>query len=132
MPATLNLPGTTVDELRSATRIGVRTPIVVYNYDAEGKLVRSRAWTDDLSLTGARITSEQPLQGDKYFVRLMLPELKDQIIACEIVREIPIARETIGNMFDIRRSYYGIRFIGLATEEVVRQIEQLDNVALGR
>jgi PilZ domain len=129
MPATLD-PKATSAELRSATRIGVRTPVVVYYFDAQAQLVRCRAWTDDLSSGGARITSEQPLLGEQFFVRVMLPDLKDQVISCQVVREIPNPGN-IGNRFDIRRSYYGIQFLGLATQQVVKQTELLDQASLG-
>lgn len=125
------MPTTSLDDLRSATRIGVRTPVVVYTGDANGQLVRCRAWTDDLSSTGAKITSEKALIGDEIYIRVMLPDLKDQVIACEIVREIRSSNNSI-SLFDIRRSFYGIRFIGLASDAVLEQVEMLDNAALNR
>jgi PilZ domain len=131
MPATLN-SRTTFTELRSATRIGVRTPVVVYYFDAQAQLARCRAWTDDLSSVGARITSEQPLLGEQFFIRVMLPDLKDQVISCQIVREIPAPGKPVSNGFDIRRSYYGIQFTGLAAEHLVKQIELLDQASLGQ
>lgn len=126
------MPATTVEELRSATRIGVRTPVVVYNYDANGHLTRTRAWTDDLSNTGARITSEHPLIGEEFYIRIMLPDLKNQVILCEVMREIQVTADMIGNMFDIRRAYYGIRFVGLASDQILNQIELVDSAAMGR
>jgi PilZ domain len=120
-----------IEELRSANRVGVRTPVVVYYLDPRGQMVRCRAWTDDLSSTGARITTEHPLSASQFYMRVMLPNLKDQVIQCALAREIRAKRD-FGNMFDIRRSYYGVQFVGLADVEALSQVEAIDNHALGR
>lgn len=121
---------TIAQELRAATRIGVRTPVIVYCQDTNGQLVRSRAWTDDLSSIGARITTERPLAGKRFFIRVMLPDFKDRIFSCEIVREIDTSRESYGGKIDVRRGYYGIRFLDLAEEEDVAAIARLDQAIL--
>lgn len=123
---------TVVQELRSATRIGVRTPVVIYYQNALGKFVRCRAWTDDLSVTGARITAEHPLDGSKLLVRIMLPDLKDQVIIAEIVREIDSSSIPNNLLMDIRRSFYGIRFLGVAEDHVRDLIQELDSRALAK
>jgi hypothetical protein len=105
-----------IEELRTATRIGVRTPVVVYYEDGD-VLVRMRAWTDDLSTSGARLTTEQELPSQSLYARIMLPELKDKLIECEVVREVSAK----GNLYDIRRCCYGIRFNRLADEWVQAQ-----------
>lgn len=114
------------DELRSASRIGVRTPVVVYSLSATGKLVRSRAWTDDLSTTGARITSETHLIGTQIWLRIMLPQLKDQLIEADVIREIAATDTFSRQLADIRRSFYGVRFVGLADDRTIESAQALD------
>ena len=121
---------TAIQDLRTATRIGVRTPVVVYCLNESGKHVRCRAWTDDLSATGARITTEQSLSGKKLLARIMLPDLKDQIIIAEVVREIEKPSDHSAALLDIRRSYYGIRFLGVADAQIQTLIDELDSQAL--
>ena len=118
-------------EMRSSVRVGVRTPVVVYSRNKNGNWIRSRAWTDDLSIVGARITSEVHLDDSEVWLRIMLPDLKDQVIQSEIVREVPPPSDSL-KIIDIRRSYYGIRFIGLADDAITEHIEQLDEQAFAR
>lgn len=115
-------------EMRSSVRVGVRTPVVVYSRNKNGNWVRSRAWTDDLSNQGARITSEVQIDDSEVWLRIMLPDLKDQIIQSEIVREVPPPSDSL-KIADIRRSYYGIRFLRLADDVIADRIEQLDELA---
>lgn len=122
MSATMN------QEMRSSVRVGVRTPVVVYSRNKNGNWIRSRAWTDDLSIVGARITSEVQLDDSEVWLRIMLPDLKDQVIQSEVVREVPPPSDSL-KIVDIRRSYYGIRFVGLADELTSEHIEQLDELA---
>ncbi len=124
---------TAVQDLRSAIRIGVRTPVVIYYQNAAGKFSRCRAWTDNLSATGAKITSEQPLHGTKLLIRIMLPDLKDQVIIAEVVREITQTSELCcTKSLDIRHSFYGIRFTGVADDQVRELIGELDSRALAK
>jgi c-di-GMP-binding flagellar brake protein YcgR len=120
------------EELRSATRIGVRTPVVIYYLNASDNLARTRAWTDDISGTGAKVTLEQPLPVSAFYIRVMLPDLKNRLISCEIVREIRQKSYATHSFHDIRRSYYGLRFVGMAPQDIVEAVEELDNLALGR
>lgn len=117
------------EELRTAVRIGVRTPVIVYSYDVNSKFIRTRAWTDDLSVTGAKITSERQLVGGEIWLRIMLPDLKHQVLSAEVVREIA---ERSKQLVDIRRSFYGLRFTGLADEATLRLIDSLDEQSAGQ
>ncbi len=125
MSATMNR------EMRSSVRVGVRTPVVVYSRSKNGTWIRSRAWTDDLSVVGARITSEVQLDDSEVWLRIMLPDLKDQVIRSEIVREVPPPSDSL-KIADIRRSYYGIRFLGLADDAIADRVEQLDELAFAK
>ncbi|MBX3421564.1 MAG: PilZ domain-containing protein [Pirellulaceae bacterium] len=123
----------TSEELRCSTRIGVRTPVVLYEKLKTGGLRRSRAWTDDLSMVGARIVTEKPLESKELFLRIMLPDLKDQLIQCQVVREHQQVVHSLRNSrLDLERSCYGVQFLGLADQSVLDTIEAADNLALGR
>ena len=118
---------TAVADLRTATRIGVRTPVLVYAQNASGVWEKIRAWTDDLSTTGARITSEREQTSTDIWVRIMLPALKDQVISAQIVREIDGLHQGCGSIRNIRHCQYGIQFTGLADESVIAQIQAIES-----
>ncbi len=125
MSATMNR------EMLTSVRVGVRTPVIVYSRSKHGTWIRSRAWTDDLSAIGARITSEVQLDESEVWLRIMLPDLKDQVIRSEIVREVPPPSDS-SRIADIRRSHYGIRFLGLADDAIADRVEQLDELAFAK
>ena len=124
--------GSTSD-FRCSSRVGVRTPVVIYQVNADRSVVRARAWTDDLSVGGVKLVTENRMTGGLLYIRIMLPELKDKIIACEVVREDhAILKRLKNSLADVSRWCYGVQFIGTADEATVDAIDQADNVALGR
>lgn len=121
----------TLQDARCAPRIGVRTPVIIYEIDNHGEVNRFRAWTDDLSTIGAKLITENSLESWQIYVRIMLPELKDQLIHCEVVREEPAVIQSFRNSLrEIRRSAYGVRFVDAASQDICQVIQAADQLAL--
>jgi hypothetical protein len=116
----------TIPELRSAERIGVRTPVVVYEIKDDGSIQRSRAWTDDLSANGARLISETAFGSGVIYVRIMLPDFKDQILKCELVRVAePSERAMNGSSFrNASLPCYGVRFVEFTDRSLEAALER--------
>ena len=120
----------TLEEFRCSPRIGVRTPVVIYEFDQAGQVRRYRGWTDDLSMGGAKLITESRLASKQIYVRIMLPDMKDQLLNCEVVREDQsLSRD---RMVDMRRCYYGVKFLGLADDQAFTAIGSADAQAMGR
>jgi|688.fasta_scaffold00508_33 hypothetical protein len=120
----------TLQDARCAPRIGVRTPVVIYDIDDQGDVNRFRGWTDDLSTVGAKLITENALKGWQIYVRIMLPELKDQLILCEVIREeAAIIHSFRYSLREIRRSCYGVRFVDSATPEICEAVRAADELA---
>lgn len=121
----------TLQEFRCSSRIGVRTPVVIYQFHIDGSIIRSRAWTDDLSTGGVKLITEKSLGCDWLYLRIMLPELKDRVILCEVVREDQATRHLLQNSLgDVSRSCYGLRFAGIAEGFDLEAIGRADEEAL--
>lgn len=120
-------------ELRFASRIGVRTPVVIYEIRLDGTVARARSWTDDLSTSGVKLITENRLRDNPLYIRIMLPELKDRVIACEKIREDDGILHPMGSSrVDVRRWSYGLRFVGVADSTTQAAIELADEAALSR
>lgn len=120
-------------DFRCSSRIGVRTPVVIYQVNTDGTVVRARAWTDDLSVSGVKLVTENRLMGGSLYIRIMLPELKDKIIACDVVREDQaILKRMKNSLADVSRWCYGVQFLGMADPKTAASIEEADDIALGR
>ncbi len=123
----------TLQEVRCSSRVGVRTPVVIYQFLTKGNIARSRAWTDDLSTGGVKLITEKNLNCEWLYLRIMLPDLKDRVILCEVVREDKSVRNEFKNsLIDVRRSCYGLRFAGIADGVDLEAIERADQQALSR
>jgi len=120
-------------EVRCSNRIGVRTPVVVYQCNPDGSMARARAWTDDLSTGGVKLVTENRLKESPVYIRIMLPDLKDRVIACETVREDDAILKRVENsLADRRRWSYGLRFVDVADAKVLAVITETDDLALCR
>jgi hypothetical protein len=115
----------TVSDLRNSERIGVRTPVLIYEVSENGTFTRYRGWTDNLSATGAKLVIEKPLSGSLLFLRIMLPDFKDQILKSELIRDASgdALQQT---PCDRNRFCYGVRFIEFADHSFKSAIELAD------
>ncbi len=106
------------NSLRSFERVAVRTSAIAYDLVPQTNRVRSvRAWTDDLSPSGAKLVTEKPLSGEPFWLKVMLPELANQVFVCRIARKGRSLVKTLANLEDVERHTYGIEFTGVASPE---------------
>ncbi len=84
-----------------------------------------RVWTRDVSVSGARLSSNEEIPPRKFYLKLLLPQLKDQLLECEIMNRDEKARVGI-NGKERREFLYGIRFLSaLPSTELPAQLQPL-------
>lgn len=86
-----------------------------------------KAWTDDISPSGALIQCEQPIESDEICVRVFLPGLQERFFNCRIVRRDEYA-STSFNRAEITRYLYGVEFLGVCGDA---EMDFLMKVAAG-
>ena len=80
--------------------------------DGRPRIIKGRS--EDVSVSGARIVSLEPISEPRVFLRFLLPTFGDRFIEAEIVTES--AREHITIDRGSQKLYaYGVRFIGVAS-----------------
>ncbi|MCA9089913.1 MAG: PilZ domain-containing protein [Planctomycetaceae bacterium] len=84
-----------------------------------------RVWTRDVSVSGAKLSSNEEILPRKFYLKLLLPQLKDQLLECEIMNRDEKARVGI-NGKERREFLYGIRFLNvLSATELPTQLQPL-------
>ena len=97
-------------EKRQHSRAPVRTLVTVIANDSHGAPPQPyKAWTEDISASGMQFACNEELPPGRIHVRILLPQLEDKIIECEIVRKR--RRESTGLLKNVGpRFLYGARF----------------------
>ena len=102
---------TSTPQRRASPRVGLRLPVTFERAKRHGKPVSAQ--TLDLSIGGARITSDRPLKVDEV-LRFDL-HCEGDVHVCG---ECRVLREHVGQT-------YGIRFERLEDDQAVRALERL-------
>ncbi len=103
---------------RSSDRQKIRTVATIITTDEESSLLRPmvyRAWTENISATGAALVCDKQMHADRVWIRLLLPGLQDKLVECEIIRSSEYEPESItkrGPQF-----VYGVRFAKILSDE---------------
>lgn len=100
-----------MSEQRVHPRAPVRTLVTVLSDTPDGGTAPSvfKAWTEDISASGMQLACNEELPQGKICVRILLPELEDKIVECEIVRRGQ--RRPTGLLANAGpRFVYGVRF----------------------
>lgn len=118
----------TLSDLRSSERIGVRTPVLIYEVSENGELTRYRGWTDNLSATGAKLVTDRALTGSLLFLRIMLPDFKDQILKSELIRDAS-GDALHQTPCEKNRFCFGVRFLEFVDHTFRSAIELADEQA---
>jgi len=111
-----------MSDKRIHSRSPIRTLVTVLCNDADGRVTPSvfKAWTEDISASGMQFACNDELVADRLYVRILLPELEDKIVECEVVRRRQ--RERQGLLKNVGpRWVYGVRF------ERVRALHEFEN-----
>ncbi|MEZ5941217.1 MAG: PilZ domain-containing protein [Planctomycetaceae bacterium] len=74
--------------------------------------VLTRVWTRDVSLSGAKLSSNIDLSGRRLYLKLLLPQFNDIIIDCSVVRRYKQVRESLSGKERVE-FLYGVKFTSL-------------------
>jgi hypothetical protein len=101
-------------ERREFDRMDYRTCGAAYaaSQGEDGLPVVQRVWTRDVSMTGARISANGDIPTRKIYLKLVLPQFRDTVIECEVVRRQQFVREAI-NGKQRQEFVFGVRFLHL-------------------
>jgi c-di-GMP-binding flagellar brake protein YcgR len=108
----------TGEDQRQFERTSFRASATIYvpDADAEGNYRTIRAWTDDVSASGANILTEGPLGDTRFCIRILMPGLEEQLIECECVRHGKTQTKTLSNLQEITRYSSGVEFVGVCND----------------
>ncbi|RLS56444.1 MAG: PilZ domain-containing protein [Planctomycetota bacterium] len=109
-------------------RADLRTVATLYLPEAGGshRMREVKAWTEDVSATGARLMTQEPINVKQVWLKFFSPGQSICIIEAEVVRETtgprnPFRRNEIVN-------WYGVRFLKMLTENEFMELA-MDQVA---
>ena len=118
------------DNRRQDFRADLRTVVFVYTPEsgATNPPTFMRAWSEDISATGARLITEEQIKGTRVWLKFIAPGQSECIIEADIVRAWLVNR----NQFRTHEKLhsYGVRFVRLMNEPdfmelVLDHVEQL-------
>ncbi|MCA8994176.1 MAG: PilZ domain-containing protein [Planctomycetaceae bacterium] len=106
-----------VENRRQFERLDYRTVGTAYSPESgpEAPEVLTRVWTRDVSLSGAKLSSNIDLSGRRLYLKLLLPQFKDTIIECNVVRRYKHVRESLAGKERVE-FLYGVQFLSLHTQ----------------
>lgn len=105
-------------ERRSAERIGchtVVTAITPHNGTSDDEVEVLKAYSEDVSVSGARVISKVPLPTARLFLRFLLPDFGDRYVEAEVVTQSQRERHLLP-MKPQKEYVYGVRFTGVMTD----------------
>ncbi len=105
----------TIPDLRNFPRTNVRTPATVFMPTAEG-IDSCRAWTDDLSPSGALVLTEQPIPQPAFLLRVYYPGLQDYLLECRRARQGVTQIRRINLLQEWKRYSCGVHFTGICSD----------------
>ena len=85
--------------------------------------------SEDVSVSGAKLVSTQPLSGQQVYLRFLLPNFGKQFVEAVIVNQS--IRERVSMTGEVTRLFvYGVKFINVVTDEtLIEPLNELTNVA---
>lgn len=111
-------------------RADLRTVVNVYTPDSLSTTPPTflRAWSEDISATGARLISEGDIEPDKVWLKFLAQGKDDCVIEAEIVRRGMVPRSHFRTRDKLHA--YGVRFVRLLseTEFLELSLDQVDRV----
>ncbi|MCA9025015.1 MAG: PilZ domain-containing protein [Planctomycetaceae bacterium] len=72
--------------------------------------------SEDVSITGAKLISINPIPGDEIFLRFLLPNFGKQFVRAKIVNQTTRDRTTLHGT-TTRLFVYGVKFTGVVSDE---------------
>jgi len=118
---------TTDDDRRIDFRAELRTVVKVYTTQSLETTPATflRAWSEDISATGARLISQEPVTGDRVWLKFLGQGQGDCFIEAHIIRRGLIPRSHFRPQDKLNA--YGVRFVRLMSEQEFLELS-LDQV----
>ena len=118
---------TTTDDRRRNFRADLRTVVNVYTPESLSTTPPTfqRAWSEDISATGARLISENAIEPEKVWLKFLAQGKDDCVIEAEIVRRGMVPRSHFRPKDKLHD--YGVRFLRLLNESEFLELS-LDQV----
>jgi c-di-GMP-binding flagellar brake protein YcgR len=104
---------------RSDPRVGCHTVVTALAADQllhGDRLQVIKTHSEDVSVSGARLVSREPLPTHHVYLRFLLPTFGDCYVDAEVVNHNVRERTTLNGQVQ-RQFIYGVRFLGILTEE---------------
>ena len=121
---------TTHDDRRMNFRADLRTVVNVYTPDSLSTTPPSfaRAWSEDISATGAQLISDNEIESDKVWLKFLAQGKDDCFIEAEIVRRGMVPRSHFRTKDKLHS--YGVRFLRLLSESEFLELslDQIERV----
>lgn len=120
----------THDDRRMDFRADLRTVVNVYTPESLETTPATfmRAWSEDISATGARLISLDPIDGDRVWLKFLAQGQIDCFIEADIVRRGLVARSHFRT--HDKMNAYGVRFLRLLSEQEFLELslDQIERV----
>jgi hypothetical protein len=105
-------------ERRREPRFAYKTVVTLVQVQNGADFELRKCWTRDLSPSGARIMSLQPIEGSKLLAKFLLPRLGSKFIEAEICSRSTEQQCDIRNR-ETTMYLYGIRFTSVLSDSEV-------------
>ena len=86
--------------------------------------------SEDVSVSGAKLVSTQPISGSQVYLRFLLPNFGKQFVEAEIVNQT--VRDRVSLTGTITKQYvYGVKFTSVVTDtEMIEPLNALTTVSV--
>jgi hypothetical protein len=109
---------------RISERVSLRTSVTTIARDADGRPIVYKAWTDDISLYGARLLCQQPIEADKICLRVVIPGMKERFLNGKIVRRSVVEPQTFLKQ-ESEMHAYGVEFVGICSPQETAVLSEI-------
>jgi len=101
---------------RREPRFPYQTVVTLVRVQQGATFELRKCWTRDLSPSGARIMSREPIEGSRVLLKFLLPKLGSKFIEAEICSRATEQHTDIRN-HSTAMFLYGVRFTSVLSEE---------------
>jgi hypothetical protein len=105
-------------ERRQEPRFPYQTVVTLVRVQVEAAFELRKCWTRDLSPSGARIMSLEPIEGSKLLLKFLLPKLGSKFIEAEVCSRSEEQQLDMRNRAT-KMYLYGVRFTNVLRDEDV-------------
>ena len=112
---------------RTCERVGFRTAVTTIARSSEDTPQVFRAWTNDISASGAQLICDVPIPSSELCLRVFLPGFVDRLVTCRVVRCDAMIQRSVSGV-ETTLFQYGVKFIGVHSDV---DVDELVSAACG-